>query len=68
VGDVLVAVPEIAELDLNPVLVNGSACTAVDWRIRIDDLVGNGQNPPAQDETLGQVSPSEGGESRPGSP
>ncbi|MDT4982363.1 MAG: hypothetical protein QOG07_4242 [Pseudonocardiales bacterium] len=68
VGDVLVAVPEIAELDLNPVLVNGSACTAVDWRIRIDDLVGNGQNPPAQDETLGHVSPSEGGESRPGSP
>jgi acetyltransferase len=68
VGDVLVAVPEIAELDLNPVLVNGSACTAVDWRIRIDDLVGNGQNPPAQDETLRKVSPSQGGESRPGSP
>ena len=38
-GDLLVAVPEIAEVDLNPVLVSASGCTAVDWRIRIEDGV-----------------------------
>jgi len=27
--------PEIAELDLNPVLATAAGCTAVDWRIRI---------------------------------
>ena len=27
--------PEIAELDLNPVLADGTGCVAVDWRIRI---------------------------------
>jgi hypothetical protein len=27
--------PEIAELDLNPVLVGANAPIAVDWRIRI---------------------------------
>lgn len=37
VGDLLVAVPEIAELDLNPVLVSARACLAVDWRIRVDN-------------------------------
>lgn len=37
VGDLLAAVPEIAELDLNPVLASASGCVAVDWRI----LVGN---------------------------
>jgi acetate---CoA ligase (ADP-forming) len=26
--------PEIAELDLNPVLADGTGCVAVDWRIR----------------------------------
>ena len=51
VGDVLVAVPEIAELDLNPVLLGPSGCTAVDWRIRIDDGPIQGRNRPAQDET-----------------
>jgi acyl-CoA synthetase (NDP forming) len=42
VADVVVAVselmdghPEIAELDLNPVLADGTGCVAVDWRIRI---------------------------------
>jgi acyl-CoA synthetase (NDP forming) len=40
--DVIVAVselvqghPEIGELDLNPVLADGTGCVAVDWRIRI---------------------------------
>ena len=37
VGDLLVAVPEIAELDLNPVLVSARECLAVDWRIRVDN-------------------------------
>jgi acyl-CoA synthetase (NDP forming) len=42
VADVVVAVselveghPEIGELDLNPVLADGTGCVAVDWRIRI---------------------------------
>jgi acyl-CoA synthetase (NDP forming) len=41
VADVIVTVselvagqPEIAELDLNPVLADGTGCVAVDWRIR----------------------------------
>jgi acetyltransferase len=42
VGDLLVTVPEIAELDLNPVRVGTDACVAVDWRILVE-------NPPGQD-------------------
>jgi acetyltransferase len=42
VGDLLVAAPEIAELDLNPVLAGTDGCVAVDWRILVE-------NPPAQD-------------------
>jgi acetyltransferase len=42
VGDLLVTVPEIAELDLNPVRVGTDGCVAVDWRILIE-------NPPGQD-------------------
>jgi acetyltransferase len=33
VGDLMVAHPEIAELDLNPVLAGQDGCMAVDWRI-----------------------------------
>jgi acetyltransferase len=33
VGDLLVAVPEVAELDLNPVLATAAGCVAVDWRV-----------------------------------
>ena len=33
VGDLMVAHPEIAELDLNPVLAGPDGCMAVDWRI-----------------------------------
>jgi acetyltransferase len=55
VGDLLVAVPEIAELDLNPVLAGVDGCVAVDWRIRV-------QNPPAQDEEGAAVSPRHAGE------
>ena len=35
VGRLLADVPEILELDLNPVLAAGRGCVAVDWRIRI---------------------------------
>ncbi len=34
VGDLMVAHPQIAELDLNPVLAGPDKCVAVDWRIR----------------------------------
>jgi acetyltransferase len=34
VGQLLADVPQIAELDLNPVLASGNSCVAVDWRIR----------------------------------
>jgi acyl-CoA synthetase (NDP forming) len=35
VGELVAEHPEIAELDLNPVLADGTGCVAVDWRIRI---------------------------------
>ncbi len=35
VGDLMAGNPEIAELDLNPVLATGTWCAAADWRIRI---------------------------------
>jgi acetyltransferase len=33
IGDLMVAHPQIAELDLNPVLAGPDGCVAVDWRI-----------------------------------
>ena len=56
VGDLLVAAPEIAELDLNPVLATDGGCVAVDWRILVE-------NPPAQDEERVGFSPRHAGES-----
>jgi acetyltransferase len=35
VGDLVASVPEITELDLNPVIVTPAGPVAVDWRIRI---------------------------------
>jgi acyl-CoA synthetase (NDP forming) len=35
VSEFMADTPEIAELDLNPVLVSAAGCTAVDWRIRV---------------------------------
>jgi acetyltransferase len=35
IGDLITDHPEIAELDLNPVLVTAARCLAVDWRIRV---------------------------------
>ena len=38
VGRLLADVPQICELDLNPVLATGSSAVAVDWRIRVSAL------------------------------
>ena len=35
VSELMADNPEIAELDLNPVLVSAAGCTAADWRIRV---------------------------------
>jgi acetyltransferase len=35
VGRLMAGDPEIAELDLNPVLATGAGCIAVDWRVRV---------------------------------
>ncbi len=48
VGDLIASVPEILELDLNPVLVSFTAAVAVDWRVRTETS-------PAQDEELSLV-------------
>ncbi len=57
VGNLLVAVPEIAELDLNPLFATGRECVAVDWRV----LVGN---PPGQDHAIGGNWTAQGGAAR----
>jgi acetyltransferase len=49
-GDLLCAVPEIVELDLNPLLANADGCIAVDWRILI-------ANPPSGREPRAADSP-----------
>jgi acyl-CoA synthetase (NDP forming) len=61
VADVIVTVselvaehPEIGELDLNPVLADGTGCVAVDWRIRISATSGGPEGPdrsPGREET-----------------
>ena len=33
IRDLMVGNPEIAELDLNPVLAGATGCVAVDWRV-----------------------------------
>jgi acetyltransferase len=55
VAGLLVAEPDITELDLNPVLATATGCVAVDWRIRVG-------NPPAQDEDGGGDLPHHVGE------
>ena len=35
VSELMADNPEIAELDLNPVLVSAAGCVAADWRIRV---------------------------------
>jgi acetate---CoA ligase (ADP-forming) len=56
-GDLITGVPEIAEIDLNPVLVAVAGCVAVDWRILIENL-------PSQGEAGHQDSPRHAGDSR----
>ena len=36
VSELMADNPEIAELDLNPVLATAAGCVAVDWRIRVE--------------------------------
>lgn len=55
VGDLLVAAPEIAELELNPVLAGPDGCVAVDWRVLAE-------NPPGQDKERPPDSPRHAGE------
>jgi acetyltransferase len=57
VGDLLAALPEVAELDLNPVMATARGCVAVDWRARIE-------NRPCQDKDKDAVSPSRAGEAQ----
>jgi acetyltransferase len=49
-ADLLCAAPEIAELDLNPLLATARGCVAVDWRILV-------ANPPSGDEARRASSP-----------
>ncbi|MDQ3106074.1 MAG: acetate--CoA ligase family protein, partial [Actinomycetota bacterium] len=44
-GDLVASVPEIAELDLNPVLATPGGAVVVDWRIRVE--FSPGQDEPA---------------------
>jgi acetyltransferase len=55
VGDLLAYRPEIAELDLNPVLAGHAGCVAVDWRMLVE-------NPPGQDQERPLDSPRHAGE------
>jgi acetyltransferase len=55
VGELLLQTPEIAEVDLNPVLAGMGGCEAVDWRV----LVGGSSD---QDERPPPISPSQSDE------
>ncbi len=58
-GDLLVSMPEIAELDLNPVLAAANGCLVVDWRVRVEsspgqDKAGRADSPPHGEEMPSQ--------------
>jgi acetate---CoA ligase (ADP-forming) len=55
VGDLVTAVPEVAEVDLNPVLVDAYGAVAVDWRVKVRNL-------PCEDQAGRQDSPCHAGE------
>jgi acyl-CoA synthetase (NDP forming) len=55
VGDMLVSVPAVTALDLNPVLVSDRGCVVVDWHVEIG-------NPPGQDHAEAVDSPRRPGE------
>jgi acetyltransferase len=54
VGDLLAAVPEVAELDLNPVLASAQGAVVVDWRLLIDKA-GQGGREAAADSSRGDA-------------
>jgi acetyltransferase len=58
VGDLMAAAPDVAELDLNPVLCGPTGCVVVDWRVR-------GQNLPFRDKVMRRDSPTHGRETEP---
>ena len=47
-GRLAVEVPEIAELDLNPVIVGASSCSIVDVRLRLANTDDPGAGTPRQ--------------------
>ena len=49
-GQLAVDVPEIAELDLNPVMVAPDGCVLVDVKVRLADAVAGGRRRPAPAE------------------
>lgn len=61
VGDLMVANPGIAELDLNPVLCGPAGCVVADWRVRTE-------NRSSRDRTGRSDSPAHGGETEVTSP
>jgi acetyltransferase len=62
VGDLLVAMPEVGELDLNPVLATAAGCAAVDWRVVVSGKW------PSQVPAADPDSPPQGSERPPASP
>jgi acetyltransferase len=52
VGDLLVGIPEVIAVDLNPVLATPQGCVAVDWRVEI------GKNCPATMRSRREIRPS----------
>ena len=43
VGDLMATVPDLAVIDLNPVLASPLGCVAVDWRVEVEKTVPSGQ-------------------------
>jgi acyl-CoA synthetase (NDP forming) len=62
VGDLLLAVPDIAELDLNPVLAGTGGCVVVDWRIALENSSSRDKGPPQRDRQRCLDSPPHTGE------
>jgi acetyltransferase len=68
VGELLLAVPEITELDLNPVLASPDGCVVVDWRIALANPSSQDEYPPRWDRQRPSDSPRHTGETNRRSP